>query len=74
MYFVTRKQKYYFAFFVASLWTVIDILHKKIGGLLSGAVYSDPHTWPEIAKKYDGTPRWEITIIGGPHTNRIKPV
>ena len=35
---------------IASGITIADILHKKIGGLLSGGNYSESHTWNEIVK------------------------
>jgi len=31
--------------------TALFALHKKIGGLLSGGVYSEAHTWGELIKK-----------------------
>ncbi len=31
--------------------TFAFILHKKIGGLLSGGVYSEPHSWEELIQK-----------------------
>ena len=31
--------------------TFVFILHKKIGGLLSGGVYSEPHSWGELLQK-----------------------
>jgi hypothetical protein len=37
-----------FALIVALGASIIKILHKKIGGLLAGGIYSDPHSWQEI--------------------------
>ena len=33
---------------IAFICTVLYAVHMKIGGLLSGGVYSEPHPWSEL--------------------------
>lgn len=48
------------AFFIAFGATAIDVTHNKIGGLLAGGNYSDPHTWGEL---YEMLPSFIIFFI-----------
>ena len=45
-----RSIKVLYSLLISSCVTLIDILHKKIGGFLSGGSYSSSHTWGEIYK------------------------
>jgi hypothetical protein len=37
-----------FSFLVAFVLSVFNILHKKMGGLIGGGLYSKSHSWQEI--------------------------
>ena len=43
-----RKDRFVYSLMAAATFTIVMILHKKIGGLLSGGLYSDSHSWSEL--------------------------
>ena len=43
-----RNESLFFATTIAFIATIIEIMHKKFGGLLSGGRYSSSHTWEEL--------------------------
>lgn len=45
---MNAKEKIGISLFFASLVTIFDVLHRKIGGHASGGRFSLPHTWIEL--------------------------
>ena len=43
-----KKDRFIYSLIAAAIFTIVKILHKKIGGLLSGGLYSDSHSWSEL--------------------------
>ncbi|MCP3931943.1 MAG: hypothetical protein GY705_22950 [Bacteroidetes bacterium] len=43
-----KNKRLEFSLFVAFFGTLARVLFKKIGGQLSGGIYSDSHSWSEI--------------------------
>ena len=45
---MNKIEKISYSLLIASAVTIFKFAHKKIGGLLSGGVYSDSHSWHEM--------------------------
>ena len=43
-----KKNRFIFSAIIAFCFTIFKIGHTKIGGLLAGGVYSEPHSWAEV--------------------------
>ena len=43
-----KKARFVYSLMAAAIFTIVMILHKKIGGLLSGGLSSDSHSWSEM--------------------------
>jgi hypothetical protein len=62
---MNNKKKLFFSFLIAAGWTLFFLAHRKIGGLLSGGIYSDPHTWEEMKAFIPGSILLFFTIMAG---------
>jgi hypothetical protein len=48
---MNKKQKITYSIIAASIITAGEVIYRKIGGHAAGGIYSDPHTWGELAKR-----------------------
>lgn len=46
---LVNKGRITYSLLAALAFTIMKILHTKIGGLISGGRYSESHTWSELA-------------------------
>ena len=47
---MSKINKLWYSLVLAVAITAFKVLHMKIGGVATGASYSDPHTWQELIK------------------------
>ena len=45
---MTKNEKIGWSIIIASTFTIVDVLHRKIGGMLSGGKYSSSPSWKEM--------------------------